>query len=72
MSIQEISITNNQKKQLIRTINDESILIIDDNEDLVVNVENYKNFIASSDVSPIEDIITDETLNWDAEFIIFS
>lgn len=74
MSIQEIPITNNQKKQLIKTVKDDSVLFQDDNQDLVVNVAAYVNYRDNlkSDAKPIEDIIGADNLNFDSEFFVFS
>lgn len=73
MSIQEISVTNNQKKQLNKAIQNESVLFQDDNQDLVVNVAAYIQYRdgLNSDVAPIEDIVGQDNLNFDAEFFVF-
>ena len=42
MSIQEISLANNQKKRLLKAVKDRAVLFADDNGELVVNVANYE------------------------------
>ena len=73
MSIQEISITNNQKKHLIKRIKDEAVLFQDDNQDLVVNVAAYINYRANLKPGdePIEALVGSEELNYKAEFFVF-
>jgi len=77
MTIQDISITNNQKKSLLKAIKDQQILIQEENGDLVVNVAAYqalKNNIAykTSGAEPIEEILGDDVLDFDAEYFVFS
>lgn len=77
MIIQDISITNNQKKSLIKAIKDPQILVQEENGDLVVNVKAYvalKNNIAykNTGAEPIEEIIGADELDFTAEFFVFS
>jgi hypothetical protein len=77
MSIQDISITNNQKKLLLKAIKDTQILVQEDNGDLIVNVAAYlalKNNIAykKTGAEPIEDIIGEDVLDFDMEYFVFS
>jgi len=77
MSIQDISITNNQKKSLLKAIKDKQILIQEENGDLVVNVAAYqalKNNIAykNTGAEPIEEVIGEDVLDFDAEYFVFS
>jgi len=72
MSIQEISVSNNQRKKLSNFCQDESIVQIDDNGDVIVNVAAYKALKKSSKSSPIEDIIDAQSLDFSSEFFLFS
>ncbi len=77
MSIQDITTTNNQKKRLLRAINDESILVQSEDGELLVNVAAYVSFknglpAEKSNPAPIEAIIGDDILNFDAEYFAFS
>lgn len=77
MSIQDISITNNQKKQLLKAVKDTQILIQEESGELIVNVKAYsalKNNIAykNTGAEPIEEIIGDDVLDFDAEYFVFS
>lgn len=72
MSIQEIAVSNNQKKHLLRTITDETVLYQEDDGELVVNVASYIEFKSGIEPGPIEAIIGDETLDYDADFFVFS
>lgn len=77
MRIQDISITNNQKKLLLKAIKDPQILVQEENGDLVVNVEAYlalKNNIAykNTGAEPIEEVIGADELDFSAEYFVFS
>ena len=72
MSIQQISLSNSQKKKLLRSELIESVLFQDDNQDLVVNAIAYKSLKESLDESPIEAIVGKNVLNQDVEYFVFS
>lgn len=75
MSIQEIAVSNSQKKKLQQAINDDAVLIVDDNGDLVVQVAAYEDLKADlrkEPKAPIEQIVGEEVLDFDAEFWVFS
>ncbi len=72
MSIQEIALSQNQKKKLLKSIGDESIAFKDDNGDIVVNVKAYSDLKQDSDSAPIEEIIDDVSLDFDSQYFLFS
>lgn len=77
MSIQDIPVSNNQKKQLLHAITDRRVLIEEDSGEVVLNVAAYqalKNDLAhkKSNNEPIEEIVGNDVLDSDAEFIVFS
>ena len=72
MSLQEISVSNTQKKKLQKAIRDESVLIQEDNGDLVVHVAAYLDYKAGSRAEPLEEIIGEDELDLSAEFIVLS
>ena len=71
MSLQDIHIANNQRKRLLKTIVDETLLQQDEDE-LVLNVAAYLDYKASSGESPVEKILGDIELDYGAEYIVFS
>jgi len=73
MSIQEISVSNNQKKSLLKAVKDQQVLFQDDNGDLVVNVEAYEEWkeLKGKGSDPIEEIV-EEALDYDSEYFVFS
>ncbi len=81
MSIQELTLANNQKKRLQKAIKDEAVLFEDENGDLVVNVANYKEFKhelriiratkKNLEVEPIEVIVGEGILDFNAEYFVF-
>ena len=82
MSIQEISLANNQKKRLAKAVKDQAVLFADDNGDLVVNVANYKALkkeliVAKAikpgiELTPIEAIVGEDVLDFSSEYFVFS
>lgn len=73
MSIQEASITNNQKKRLLKEITNEEILFQDDNGDLVLNIAAYIISKKSLNSTPVELVMDDDNfLDNKAEFCVFS
>jgi hypothetical protein len=72
MNIQEISLSNNQKKKLQRLLPDESVLFQDDNGDLVVNVAAYMAIQRNQRAATIEDIVGKDILDFDSEFFVFN
>ena len=71
MSIQEISVSNNQKKMLLKAIKKEAVLFQEENGDLVVNVAAYIEFKEDKDPAPIEAIVSD-VLDFESEYFVFS
>ena len=72
MNIQEITISNNQRKQLLRNEQLESVLFEDDNGDLIVNAAAYQELKSQLNPPPLEAILGDEALDFNAEFFVFS
>jgi hypothetical protein len=72
MSIQEIALSHNQKKKLLKSIDDENIIFRDDNGDVVVSVENYLLFKQGSDSAPLEDVLGDDILDFESQYFLFS
>ena len=70
MSLQDINIANNQRKRLLKAIDDEELLQQDEDA-LVLNVAAYLNYKALSGKSPVEEIVGDIELDYNAEYIIF-
>lgn len=70
MSLQDIQITNNQRKKLLKAMDDETILQQDEGV-LVLNVAEYNNYKELSESSPVEDILVGIKLNYEAEYIVF-
>jgi len=73
MSVQEISISNNQKKALLKAFKKKKDVIFEDeNGDLVVSVDAYEDFLDEISKEPIEEIVGEGVLNYDAEYFVFS
>jgi hypothetical protein len=72
MSIQEIAVSNNQKKQLLKAVNNTEVLFQEDNGDLVVSAAAYEIFKKEADPGPIEAIVGEDTLNFDFDYFVFS
>jgi hypothetical protein len=75
MNIQEIALSNSQKKKIQRDVNSEEVLQIDDNGDLIVHVASYVEFrktIKGRDMTPIEVAVGEGILDFDVEYFVFS
>ncbi|MEH6556900.1 MAG: hypothetical protein V7459_02905 [Oceanicoccus sp.] len=72
MSIQEIALSHNLKKKLLKSIDDENIIFRDDNGDVVVSVENYLIFKQDSNSAPLEAVLGDDILDFDNQYFLFS
>ena len=76
MQIQEVAISNNQKKKLLKRVHDDAVLFQDDNGDLVVNVAAYVEFKKAikkdKKPAPIEAVVGDDILDYEAEYFVFS
>jgi Tat protein secretion system quality control protein TatD with DNase activity len=71
MSIQDISISNNQHKKLINAVPDDRILVEGDDGELIVNVSEYKSSKLATKGKIIELIIGDEVLDPNAQYWVF-
>ncbi len=72
MSIQEIALSQNQKKKLLKAIKDKSVLFEDDNGDIVLDIVVYLNLKKDQDTAPIEAILGDDVLDLTVQYIIFT
>jgi len=72
MNIQYIAISNNQKKKLLKTIPDDTILLKDDDGDLVLNVATYIAYTQEKEKQPIEELLGKESLDLNVEYIVFN
>jgi Tat protein secretion system quality control protein TatD with DNase activity len=71
MSIQDISISNNQHKKLIKAVPDDSILVEGDGGELIVNVSEYKSSKLAKKHQVIELIMGDKVLDQKAQYWVF-
>lgn len=71
MSIQEISLSNNQKKALQKALKKSKALIEEENGDLVLDQEAYFAWCDETGKYPLEDVLPEEDFNDEAEFIVF-
>lgn len=72
MSVQEITVTNNQKKAIKSAFKKrKGVYMEEENGDLVIEFAAYEDFIDEMDKTPIEDVIGEGVLTYDAEFLVF-
>ena len=72
MNIQEIAITSNIRKKIQKAVKNTSIIFEDENGDIVINVEAYVANTEHTGSYPLEDIVGEDALDYDAEFWVFS
>ncbi len=71
MTIQDISISNNQRKSLMKALPDESVLI-ETEDGVVISVADYAEYKLAKNKTPVELIIGEDVLDADAEFWVFN
>lgn len=69
MNIQEIAVSNNQRKKLQRAITDEGVLFQDDNGDMVINLEAY-NEIKKDLKNVLEETIGEDVIAEDSDYLV--
>ena len=73
MSVQEISVTNNQKKAIKSAFKKrKDVFIEEENGDLVIEFSAYEDYMDEVDKTPIEDVLGEGVLTYDAEFLVFT
>ncbi len=72
MSIQDIAISNSQKKKLLKLTELEEILFQDENGDLVVNVSAYQALKDNIEPVSIESVIGENKLDYSVSYFVFS
>ena len=71
MSIQDIAVSHNLRKKLLRAVKDEAVLFQDEDGAVVVNVAGYELLKADTGTEPLEDVLGDVVLDESAEFFVF-
>ncbi|MEP0202986.1 MAG: hypothetical protein ABJ084_01465 [Halioglobus sp.] len=71
MSIQDIAVSHNIRKKLLRAVKDEAVLFQDDDGAVVVDVARYEDLKADTGTEPLEDLLGDVELDIGAEFFVF-
>ena len=71
MSIQDIAVSHNLRKKLLRAVKDEAVLFQDEDGAVVVNVAEYTLLKADTGTEPLEDVLGDVVLDKSAEFFVF-
>ena len=71
MSIQEISVSNNQKKVIQKALKKSKALIEEENGDLVLDQDAYFEWCDDNGKYPLEDILPEQVFDDEAEYIIF-
>ena len=71
MSIKDIPISNNKKKQLLNCISDQTIFFQDENGDIVVDTQAYKALKEQLQAAPIEELLQLDDLETLADYVVF-
>lgn len=72
MTIQDITVSNNIRKKIITVIRDKSVIIIEENGDVIVSVAAYNEFAERINRSPLEEVLGNDVLDFSAEYFVFS
>ncbi|MGK0445100.1 MAG: hypothetical protein ACJA1U_002040 [Bermanella sp.] len=71
MTIQEISVSNNQKKTIQKALKKSKALIEEENGDLVLDQESYFEWCDDTGKYPLEDILPEQDFDDEAQYIVF-
>lgn len=71
MTIKDIQISNNKKKQLLACVADQTIFFQDENGDIVVDTQAYKTLKEQLQAAPIEELLQLEDLETLADYVVF-
>ena len=71
MSIQDIAVSHNVKKKLLRAVKDETVLFQDEDGAVVVSVADYMALKADTGTEPLESVLGDIKLDQSAEYFVF-
>ena len=71
MSIQDIAVSHNTRKKLLRAVKDEAVMFEDEDGAVVVDVAQYMQFKANTGTQPLEDVLGDVGLDERAEYFVF-
>jgi len=71
MSIQDIAVSHNTRKRLLRAIKDKAVLFQDEDGALVVDAAGYELLKTDTGTQPLEDVLGDVRLDEAAEFFVF-
>ncbi len=71
MNIKDIAISNNKKKQILSAVTDNSVIIQEENGDLVVDTKAYLAFKEEKGKAPIEEILEMGALEEQADYVVF-
>lgn len=72
MSIQEIAISNSQKKKLLKLTELDEVLFQDESGELVVSVSAYQALKEKVEPISIESVIGENRLDYSASYFVFS
>ena len=72
MKVQEIAITGNQKKKIQKAVKGEAVIFEDENGDLIINVDGYLDLKDEKDKAPLEEILGEETLDYEVDFFVLN
>ncbi len=70
--IQYIPLSQRQKKKVLKSINDDSVIYQDENGDLIVSAVAYEHLKLLKGLSPIEDALKDTVLDADAKYYVLT
>ncbi|NRA60438.1 MAG: hypothetical protein HRU25_05910 [Psychrobium sp.] len=72
MNIQDITVSNNQRKKIIACIRDDNVLQQDENGEVIIRVEAYIEFSNRIKKYPLEEIVGEDALDFTVEYLVFN
>lgn len=68
--LKEINASHHQKKKLIKAIQDDNVMFVEDNGDIVINAKAYPAFVANTLHNPLQTILGLDELAADIEYLV--
>lgn len=68
--LQEINASHHQRKRLIKAIQNERVLFVEDNGDVVINIKGYREYCEETGHDPLRVILGIEELAQDLEYLV--
>lgn len=68
--LKEINASHHQKKKLVKAIQDDSVIYVEDTGDIVINSKAYPDYVLLTGHDPLKTILGIDALPEDVEYLV--